>query len=209
MVKEILEKVTQSCCGALGLGDDDDEQDKPLKILGNPNKKETEDKPDEEVAEPEPMMQEQAPPIKPSKEPKKFTGTGKDTKYEEVKWADLPKEASEAAAVLGYDEEKWDTDEWVDIQDYWWEDLSEEQAAAATALGWDIASWDNKYESSNWADVPDDVKKAAESLGFTQEMWDDDSWPEGLAEKSHDDLTKEEVAAVAVLGYNKIDWDES
>lgn len=199
MAKEILEKVTHACCGALGLEDDDDDV-KPTPMAAKPNKK-TESKPEEK--------QEQAPPVKSTSKASKFSGTGKDTKYEEVKWKELPKDAKEAATALGYDEEKWDTDAWIDIQDYWWEDLSEEQAAAATALGWDITSWDNKYEESSWADLPDNVEKAAVFLGFTQEMWDDDSWPEGLEEKSYDDLTKDEVAAVAVLGYNKIDWEES
>ncbi len=204
MVKEILDKVSHACCGALGLGDDDDDA-KPMPIYGNPNKKPEgkEEAPQEQAPPAKP--QEQAPPTKANK----FSGTGKDTKYEDVKWADLPKEASEAAAVLGFDQEKWDSDTWIDIQDYWWEDLSEEQAAAATALGWDITSWDNKYEEASWKDVPESVKKAAESLGFTEEMWDDDAWPEGLCEKSYSDLTKDEAAAVAVLGYTKIDWDES
>lgn len=197
-VKDLLDKVTHTCCGALGLGDDDGDG-KPLPIYGKPNKK------------PE-AKQEQAPPAADTKTTKTaptFTGKGTDTKYETVMWDDLPKEAQEAATVLGFDKESWNTDAWLDIQDYWWEDLSEEQAAAATALGWDKTSWDNKYEDSKWDDVPADVQKAATSLGFTQEMWDDDDWPEGLAEKDYADLTKEEASAVAVLGYNKIDWDES
>lgn len=195
-VKDLLGKVTHACCGALGLGDDD-EDGKPLPIYGKPNKASDEVKP------------EQAPPVKKATKSSKFTGTGKDTKYEEVMWDNLPKEASEAAAVLGFDKESWDTNAWLDIQDYWWGDLSEEQKAAAIALGWDQISWDSKYEEANWVDLPANVVKAAESLGFTQEMWDDDSWPEGLAEKDYDELTKEEAAAVAVLGYTKIDWDES
>jgi len=197
-VKDLLEKVAHTCCGAIGLNDDEGNSGdgKPLPIYGNPNKKKT-----NKVEQ----KQEQAPAKTPSTTTTKFKG--KETKYEVTMWDDLPKGAKDAAAVLGFDKESWDTDKWLDIQDYWWEDMSEEQKTAATTLGWDVTSWDNKYEQTEWKDVPNDVKKAAESLGFTQEMWDDDSWPEGLEHKDHDELTKDEKAAVAVMGYNKLDWD--
>ena len=199
-VDNILDKVTHSCCGNLGLGKDEDDAKPEDSIV---DEKKTDEK-SNEVAD-EPQKQEQAPP----KKSKLCTGTGKDTKYEEVMWDDLPKEASEAAAVLGFDKESWDSNAWLDIQDYRWEDMSEGQVAAATALGWDIDSWNDKYEEKSWADIPENVKSAAEKLGFTQEMWDDDEWPEDIKHKDYDDLTKDQQVLVAVLGYTKIDWDES
>jgi hypothetical protein len=131
---------------------------------------------------------------------------GKDTKYEDAFWDDLPSNIREAAMVLGFDKESWDDYGWPESEETSWGDLTLMERNAAETLGYDITSWDTKYSDKNWKDVPKNVKEAAMFVGFTQELWNDDSWPEGL-NKDWDELTPAEQKAVMVLGYNKWAWE--
>ena len=68
-------------------------------------------------------------------------------KYADHTWDELPDDAKEAAAVLGYTKKLWDkkrTPEPIDDRD--WEDLTLEQQAAAIVLGYDQYMWDNADE---------------------------------------------------------------
>lgn len=199
-VKDLIEQVTNICCSGLHQGEDE----KPTKIYGNPNKKNN--KVSEEPKKEEPKLEEKTTEESHTAS-KNASFSGKDTKYLDYTWEKLPKDAREAATSLGYDKDSWDPPGWPESQDKWFEELTEEERKAAITLGWDITSWDNKYEELNWADIPDQVKHAAEILGFDQHMWDHDHWPE-FEHKSYDELTKEEKRCVNVLGYNKHDWDE-
>jgi hypothetical protein len=53
----------------------------------------------------------------------------------------LPEEIREAAKLLGYDKEIWDTDDEPSDCDEWWKDLSKEQQEAALKLGYSAESW--------------------------------------------------------------------
>jgi hypothetical protein len=151
-VKDLIEKLTNFCCSAL----DHEEDKKPTNIYGGPNKK---NKIAEEPKKEEPQLEEEHKPVQFS---------GKDTKYLDYKWDGLPKDAQQAAVALGFDQDSWDNAGWPVTQDKWWSDLTETETAGATAMGWDETSWDNKYEELNWADIPPQVKLAAETFGFDQ-----------------------------------------
>eukprot|EP00547_Thalassionema_nitzschioides_P002411 CAMPEP_0194200754 /NCGR_PEP_ID=MMETSP0156-20130528/1227_1 /TAXON_ID=33649 /ORGANISM="Thalassionema nitzschioides, Strain L26-B" /LENGTH=67 /DNA_ID=CAMNT_0038925801 /DNA_START=627 /DNA_END=830 /DNA_ORIENTATION=+ len=65
-----------------------------------------------------------------------------------------------------------------------------------------------KYEDYDWEELPDDVKEAAEKLGFTEEMWDDDDEPDET-DKYWKELTDEQKTAAKKLGYDEETWNES
>eukprot|EP00548_Thalassiothrix_antarctica_P000848 CAMPEP_0194146088 /NCGR_PEP_ID=MMETSP0152-20130528/19560_1 /TAXON_ID=1049557 /ORGANISM="Thalassiothrix antarctica, Strain L6-D1" /LENGTH=70 /DNA_ID=CAMNT_0038846509 /DNA_START=61 /DNA_END=273 /DNA_ORIENTATION=- len=67
----------------------------------------------------------------------------------------------------------------------------------------------NKYEDHDWEELEDEVKAAAEVLGYTQEMWDNDEEPEDIEDEDWDDLDKKQQEAAKVLGYTKEGWDTS
>jgi hypothetical protein len=175
-VKDLIEKVTNGCCSGL----DHEEDEKPMKIYGSPNKNKVAEEPkkEEPQLEEEPAVKEtveepaeepvEEPVEEPCASPTEVEFSGIDTKYLDYKWDDLPKDAQEAAVALGFDQDAWDNAGWPVTQDKWWKDLTEEETAGALAMGWDETSWDNKYEKLNWADIPPQVKLAAETFGFDQ-----------------------------------------
>eukprot|EP00593_Proboscia_inermis_P002459 CAMPEP_0171297918 /NCGR_PEP_ID=MMETSP0816-20121228/6674_1 /TAXON_ID=420281 /ORGANISM="Proboscia inermis, Strain CCAP1064/1" /LENGTH=68 /DNA_ID=CAMNT_0011772567 /DNA_START=88 /DNA_END=294 /DNA_ORIENTATION=- len=62
------------------------------------------------------------------------------------------------------------------------------------------------YGEKAFADLSDEVKKAATSLGFSAESWDEDEEPESF-ECDWAELTPEQQAAALVLGYTAAEWD--
>ena len=86
--------------------------------------------------------------------------------------------------------------------------LSPEERKAAETLGWDIKAWDDKYEESNFGDLPPHVAKAATAIGFTAEMWDGNRWP-GFEHKYWKELSEKEQIALNVLGWTEWKWDHS
>ena len=62
--------------------------------------------------------------------------SGKDTKYLESKWNELPEEVQEAAKTLGFTSDTWD-EQSNDIYKRKWKKLSTDQKEAAEILGWD------------------------------------------------------------------------
>jgi hypothetical protein len=112
----------------------------------------------------------------------------------------------EAATVLGFDKESGDNYGWPESEEKSLEDLTPMEWNAAETLGYDVTSWDTKYSDDNSADVPENVSEAAMSVGFTQELWDNDSWPEVL-NKDWDELTPAQQKAGMVLGYSKWGWE--
>jgi hypothetical protein len=134
--------------------------------------------------------------------------TDKETKFEFCSWTKLPDDMKKAAAALGYNEQTWDDDACAPCDNKHWDKFSKEEREGAEALGWDEDAWDHKYEHSDFCEIPDHVKRAAESLGFDQAMWDEDRWPDATKDKDWDDLTDTEKSAYAVFGYTKPSWDE-
>jgi len=65
-----------------------------------------------------------------------------------------------------------------------------------------------KYEDYDWDELPEDARKAAETLGYNKKMWDKDKKP-ASEEKDWEDLTPTEQAAAQVLGYDEKLWDSS
>jgi hypothetical protein len=65
-----------------------------------------------------------------------------------------------------------------------------------------------KYSEHDWAELPAEAKKAAEALGYNQEMWDDDDDPEDIWDSDWEELTAEQQAHAKVLGYDEDSWDE-
>ena len=114
--------------------------------------------------------EEQIPDNKPQNKPQGNSGpagakvnkagfTGMDSHYELVKWGKLPVKARKAAEALGFDENKWDNEEWAEgISDWHWHDLSEEQIKNVQTLGWTEEAWEHKYEHNDWAELPSKVR---------------------------------------------------
>lgn len=63
-------------------------------------------------------------------------------KYENKSWADLPALQKKAAVSAGFDEYKWDQDQWPDNLNKNWDDLSLADKQAMSVLGWHKAKWD-------------------------------------------------------------------
>lgn len=143
----------------------------------------------------------------PPHEAGKHTGnfSDKDTKYDDVVFANLPADVKRAVATLGFTQETWDNHGWVESEDKHWHDLTPEERKAAETLGWDETAWDTQYEKKYWEELPPVVKDAAASAGFSQKLWDDDEWPENL-HKGWKELTSDDRRAMNVLGYHKSTW---
>ena len=151
-----------------------------------------------------------AAPVKTQKLPVKKTSSSpfsdKDCKYDTVDYKDLSASLQKAVTALGFTPEAWDAGEWPAVEHKSFASMTSEERAAAEELGWTAPAWDHEYEECNWADLPDIVKKAATSSGFTEEMWDGDEWPESL-DKHWSELTADQKRAMNVLGYTYWDWD--
>lgn len=130
----------------------------------------------------------------------------KDMKFELCEWKKLPPNAKTACKELGYDEEKWDNGEEVEVSwTHWW-DLTDKQKKAVEILGWDEKAWEEQYQWTEWNDLPHLQKKAAKVAGYTEESWQE--WtPEGL-DKWWDDLDEDKREAMCVMGWTKAKWDE-
>ena len=161
--------------------------------------------------------------------------SGKDTKYLESKWNELPEEVQEAAKSLGFTSDTWDNQS-NDIYKRKWKKLSTDQKEAAEILGWDedcrceeqlnglsmvlllnhLSSsffvWTAgkiKYDDCDWDELPETVQKAATFLGYSKRMWDSDKYPTDLDEYDWDDLTEDQRRACFVLGITgEDDWEE-
>jgi len=70
-----------------------------------------------------------------------------------------------------------------------------------------FADIDCKYEHVPYAKLPPRVKKAVETLGYTEETWNDvEGWVES-DDKYFEDLSPEEREAAETLGWNATAWD--
>lgn len=64
-----------------------------------------------------------------------------------------------------------------------------------------------KYENYDWDELPGDVKKAAEELGYDKRKWDKDL-KVSADKKAWKELTLKQQEAALKLGYTKDKWDE-
>jgi hypothetical protein len=150
----MLEKVISMCCA----------NDPTLNVIKKFTKPSKQSKP--EVEEHTPMMQT-AHPIQ--SEPHKHL-SDKDTKYDDVVYAKLPAKIKNAVKTLGFTQNAWDNHGWPESEEKWFKDLTPEEHHAAEILGWDETAWDHQYENKDWDDLPEVVKTAAASTGFTKEL---------------------------------------
>lgn len=61
------------------------------------------------------------------------------------------------------------------------------------------------FDDYDWTELPDNIKAALVTLGYTQAAWDSDADP--LEDEDFVDLTPEQQAAAVVIGYTKETWD--
>jgi hypothetical protein len=64
-----------------------------------------------------------------------------------------------------------------------------------------------KYENYDWNELPGDVKKAAEQLGYDKRKWDKNI-KVPADDKDWKDLSAKEQEAALKLGYTQKTWDE-
>ncbi len=62
------------------------------------------------------------------------------------------------------------------------------------------------YEDLDWSELPDHIKIAAETLGYTEKKWDGDKTPKAC-DKYWRKLTDEQKEAASTLGYTEKTWD--
>lgn len=92
-----------------------------------------------------------------------------------------------------------------------WEGLSNEIRERVANGDLDIESCSTGgsglYGAYDWKELPDDVRAAAELLGYSKSLWDHDKEPEA-AEKDWSELTPEQQEACKVLGYDEAKWNK-
>lgn len=80
-----------------------------------------------------------------------------------------------------------------------WEELSENVIEENAAEGL-------QHLDTEWDELPEEVQKAASTLGYTEVMWESNMEPDST-DKLWDALTEAERNAAVVLGYDKKKWN--
>ena len=104
-------------------------------------------------------------------------------------WTELTKSQQDAAAVLGYNQQKWDGDDDSEssssssssscacVETRKWNDLSRKEKNAAKYLGYSKSVWDSNDNVSakqkRWNELSATQREAAETLGYDRLKWDD------------------------------------
>jgi len=151
--------------------------------------------------------------------------------YDDSDWEELPAWVRESAKTIGYTKKLWNKDKEPTICEKDWEELNDSQREAAQRLGYTKRIWDDegnsscssednesdsepnktlvldKYEDSDWKDLPNWVRKAAEGIGCNENMWSNDKEPKNF-EKDWENLSDSQREAAKILGYTKQLWDE-
>jgi len=146
---------------------------------------------------------------------------GGNINYDEYDWADLPLKIQEAAIVLGYTAQMWDSDEEPASSKKDWDELALQEQEAARRMGFNRRKWDNDqsgvtdeenrsastdYDDYDWDELPFMIQQAARLLGYTKIMWDTDKEP-ASANKDWVELSAQEQEAALKLGYDQRKWD--
>jgi hypothetical protein len=92
-----------------------------------------------------------------------------------------------------------------------WQALSDEIRERVANGDLDIESCSTEgsglYGAYDWDELPDEVRAAAELLGYKKFIWDHDKEPEE-AEKDWSELTPAQQEAATVLGYDEHKWNK-
>jgi len=153
-------------------------------------------------------------------------------KYEDSDWKELPEWVREAAEAIGYTKKLWNRDKEPDACEMDWENLNVSQQEAAKRLGYTQKVWDedtdddnssssdeddskanptkvlvlDKYEDSDWKELPVWVREAAEAIGYTKKLWNRDKEPD-VCEKDWENLNESQRKAAKRLGYSQQVWE--
>lgn len=65
-----------------------------------------------------------------------------------------------------------------------------------------------KYDNDDWEDLPVEIRKAYETLGYTEDIWEADGNPPS-EDKDWKELSADEQAAAKKLGYKEKSWNAS
>ena len=157
-------------------------------------------------------------------------------RYEDDTWLGLTEEARAAAIVLGYTQQSWissSSSPSNPIEKKAWDELNDRENEAAITLGYNANIWSqitklwscdvddgessgsdsddesltSHFASMSWDELPGDVRRAAETLGYTENSWNEDE--DGpLDDKMWNELTSQQQNAAIVLGYDENSWNE-
>jgi hypothetical protein len=111
-------------------------------------------------------------------------------------WKELTKSQQEAAMKLCYTQELWDGNDCINVSNKGTEQPTDRQTPVL-----------DQYEDSDWKELPDWVREAAEGIGYTKKLWNKDKEP-GVCEKDWEELTISQQEAAKMLGYTKEVWDD-
>lgn len=156
--------------------------------------------------------------------------------FDHYAWAELPEHVKEACKVLEYTEELWDSNQEPEAGLKEWHNLTVKEQEAAATLFYDAETWNDEsdgnniedeihtaldtrpsagttknkgqgdYEEHYWRELPETVKKAAELLGYTEELWNRNKDPK-RCRRSWVKLSSDEQKAAMTLGYDEQKWD--
>jgi len=146
---------------------------------------------------------------------------GSDPCYDDMSFDRLPPEAQDAAECLGWTRSSWNANDRIPTEEKKWNELTDNEKSACQSLGWSQKLWDDDngdgsvsvstapsrtYGGVVFDDLPQFVKQAAETLGYTSEKWNNDgSIP--AEEKDWDQLSSSEQLAANVLGFSEQSWN--
>ena len=127
-------------------------------------------------------------------------------------WTALTDKERSALVVLGYTRARWDARS-PDSASKYWGQLTDVQKEAAVTFGYNQKSWDNdsgeekqpRSATVAWDKLKTKKKVALKVLGFTRASWDSRKPPSYYAYWK--DLTDDERAAAATIGYNEKIWN--
>lgn len=84
---------------------------------------------------------------------------------------------------------------------------SMEAAAEAEPATTEEETVDEALMDLDWADLPEEGKAAATTLGYDEGAWNGGA-DVATSDSAWDDLSPEEMEAAETLGYNQVSWDE-
>lgn len=154
--------------------------------------------------------------------------------HEDSDWKELPQWVREAAEAIGYTKKLWNKDKEPAVCEMDWKELTEFQQEAAKRLGYTRQLWDDddddddsesnsssssnknetvpglvldQHEDSDWNELPQWVREAAEGIGYTKKLWNKHKEP-AICEMDWEELTCYQQEAAKRLGYTKQTWDD-
>ena len=128
---------------------------------------------------------------------------------ESLGWDGLTADQQSAAKFLGYKDTTWNTaPAYYDNKE--WTDLIPAQQIAFSYLGYNSGSFSGFYNDYWFAELPDEVKAAANAVGYTQDIWDNCAAEICSAQVDGSEwkfLSLEQRRNLKVLGYDCFTWN--